>query len=165
MKMTPEGLALLEEFEDCYLLAYPDTGGIWTIGWGTTRYPPWHLAGRRVHQGDICTRPQASDFFRFDLNRTEQGVDALTIDGILPRQFDALVCLTYNIGEAAYRHSTVRKIVNVSPDNAAIRDAFMLWHKDDGRPVKGLWKRRHREADHYLGEVTVCPHFPYPEAV
>lgn len=164
--MTPEGLALLEEFEDCRLLAYLDTGGVWTIGIGTTRYPPWHplRPNGRVKQGDVCTRAQAMDYLRYDLHRFETAVDALTTDYVSPRQNDALVCLVYNIGEMGYKGSTVRRLVNMEPNDPAIRAAFMMWHKDNGHPVKGLWNRRHREADHYFGVVTSCPVFPYPRA-
>lgn len=162
--MTPEGLALLEEFEGCRLLAYLDTGGVFTIGVGTTRYPPWHLDGRKVRQGDVCTRAQALDFLRYDLTRFEQAVDALTVDGLWPRQADALAMLVYNIGETGYRGSTVRRLVNANPDDPAIRPAWMLWHKDNGQPINGLWRRRWREADHYMGVSTPCPPFPYPRA-
>ena len=30
------GIALIKEFEGCKLEAYPDFGGIWTIGYGHT---------------------------------------------------------------------------------------------------------------------------------
>lgn len=160
MKMSDEGLALLETFEDCRLLAYLDSGGLATIGIGTTRYPPWHLEGRKVRIGDMCTRQQAMDFCRFDLNRFEMTVDALTIDGLTPWQADALICLVYNIGEKGYRDSTVRRRVNANPNDPTIRDAFMMWHKDNGHPVKGLWNRRHRESDHYFHVSTPCPPFP-----
>jgi len=158
--MTDEGILLLEEFEDCRLLAYLDSGGVWTIGIGTVRYPPWHFEGRRVKQGDVCTRAQAVDFLRFDLDRIERGVDLLTIDGLWPYQFDALVSLAYNIGEVAYKGSTVRRLVNGNDLDPNIRSAFMMWHKDNGVPVKGLWNRRHREADHYFRTSTPCPPFP-----
>ena len=128
------------------------------------RYPPWHFEGRRVRQGDVCNRHQAVEFLRFDLDRVERGVDLLTIDGILPRQFDALVCLTYNIGEVGFKESTVRRLVNANPLDPNIRGAFMLWYKDNGVPVKGLWNRRHREADHYMGVSTPCPPFPHLRA-
>lgn len=159
--MTPEGLALLEEFEDCRLLAYLDTGGVWTVGVGTTRYPPWHefRPNGRVQQGDVCTRAQAMSFLQYDLERFEKAVDALTIDGLAARQKDALACLVYNIGEKGYAGSTVRRLVNANPNDPMIRGAFMMWHKDNGRPIKGLWRRRHLEADHYFGVSTPVPLF------
>lgn len=164
MRVTPAGIALLHEGEGCRLLAYLDTGGVWTIGWGTTRYPPWHLEGRRVRQGDMCTPEQADLFFRHDLAATEDAVDALTVDTIAPAHFDALVSFAYNVGVSAYRGSTLRRLVNAHPAEPSIRYQFMRWHYDNGQPVRGLWNRRHREADHYFGVETPLPPFPYPKA-
>jgi len=49
--------ALLHVFESCRLTAYPDAGGIPTIGWG-------HTAG--VKLGDTCTREQADAWLAED---------------------------------------------------------------------------------------------------
>lgn len=159
--VSATGIGLLHKWESCRLDAYLDGGGVWTIGWGTVKYPD---SGLRVKKGDTCTQEQADTWFRADLRRTEQAVDALTLDDVLQRQFDALCCLTYNIGEGGYRGSTVRKLVNLEPANyPAIRAAWMRWHFDNGKPVKGLWNRRHAEADFYEGVTTECPALPYPQ--
>jgi lysozyme len=168
MRVTPAGIALLHDFEGLRLEAYDDNGnaagGVWTIGRGTTRYPPWHLGGRRVRMGDACTLELADLFFRHDLMPKEDAVDALTRDDILPRQFNALVSFTYNTGEGAYRDSTLRRLVNADPNNPAIRGQFMRWHYQAGEPVFGLWRRRHRESDHYFGILSECPPFPHEKA-
>ncbi len=156
MTTTPEGRRLIQRFEACRLSAYQDVAGIWTIGWGTTRYPD----GRRVQAGDTCTQEEADRFFAHDLRRFELGVDALTTDAVSPRQFDALVSCTYNIGEGAYSGSTLRRRVNANPGDPSIRGAFMMWHRADGKPSKGLWRRRHLEADFYFGVSTPVPPFP-----
>ena len=36
MKISQKGIKLIKEFEGCYLKAYQDSGGVWTIGWGIT---------------------------------------------------------------------------------------------------------------------------------
>ena len=164
MRATRAGRELIHAAEACVLEAYLDSGGVPSIGWGTTRYPPWHSDGRRVLLGDVCTQEQADLFFDYDLERTEEAVDVLTVDTVTPRQFDALVSFAYNVGEGSYRTSTLRKLVNANPNDPAIRHQFMRWHFDDGQPVRGLWFRRHREGDHYFGSLTPCPPFPYPRA-
>lgn len=153
MHLSKSGLDLVKQFEGLRLEAYLDTGGIPTIGYGTVRYPPWHpiRPNGRVMMGDVCTEEQAELYFKHDLLRTEQAVDSLTIDNIVPRQFDALTSLVYNIGEGAYRTSTLRKLVNADPDNPAIRGQFLRWVYDDGRRIKGLVNRREKEANHYFG--------------
>lgn len=154
--ISAEGMALLKHFEGLRLEAYKDVAGIWTIGYGTTRYPN----GQKVRAGERCTEAQADLYFGHDLERFELAVDALTVDTIRQRHFDALTSFTYNVGEQAYKDSTLRKLVNANPDNPAIRDQFMRWHNAGGKPVAGLWKRRHREADFYFGVSTPIPPGP-----
>lgn len=164
MTVSPAGIRLLHGWEACRLEAYQDIAGIWTVGWGTTRYPD----GRRVREGDRCTQEQADAWFRHHLQAVEVDVDALTTDALAPRQFDALVCLAYNIGVPGYQGSTVRRRVNAHPDDPGIREAFMRWCRanQDADPYKerseGLWNRRHAEADHYFGVQTPVPAFPGP---
>lgn len=173
MKITQDGLALIHGSEACRLIAYDDNGnkpgGTWTIGWGTTVYPPWHLGGRRVRPGDQCTRAQADAFFDHRIQIVERRVDELTTDRITPRQNDALCCLVYNIGDPGYQSSTVRRRVNADPLDPTIREAWMRWHYQtvDGvaEPVYGLWVRRHREADYYFGVTTEEPDYPHPRGI
>ena len=146
MTMTPEGLQLLKRFEGCRLESYQDVAGIWTIGFGSTRYAD----GRRVGPNEVITLAEADTLFRVTLTSYEQAVDDLTRDDLTPHQFDALVSLTYNIGVNAFRTSTVRRLVNANPADPAIRDAFLLWNKAGGKRVGGLVKRRQQEADHYF---------------
>jgi len=159
--VTPEGRSMIAGFEGLRLLAYLDTGGVWTIGYGTTRYPPWQLEGRRVLRGDVCTGQQADEWLAYDLRNAEAETDALTIDSITPFQFDGLTSLVYNCGAGSYRTSLLRRLVNANPNDAGVRGQFMRWHFDNGKPIEGLWRRRHHEADHYEGIVTPCPPFPY----
>jgi GH24 family phage-related lysozyme (muramidase) len=50
--------ALLNVFEGLRLHAYPDSGGVWTIGYG-------HIKG--VKEGDVCTLAQARLWMEEDL--------------------------------------------------------------------------------------------------
>jgi lysozyme len=150
MKVTAEGRKLIQSFEGLRVLAYLDTGGIPTIGYGTTRYPPWHLEGRRVLMGDVCTPDMADLFMSWDLEGTERAVDGLTTDGLNHCQFDALCSLVYNIGQNAYRTSTIREWVNRDPNDPNIRGQFMRWVYDNGAIVPGLRNRRKAEADFYF---------------
>jgi lysozyme len=155
-QLSLDGIKLLQQFEGLRLEAYPDSAGIWTIGYGTTRYPD----GTKVRPSDVCSQEEADRYFRHDLRRFELAVDALTVDALNQPQFDALTSFVYNTGESAYRDSTLRKRVNANPADPAIRAQFMRWHNAGGNPVLGLWRRRHREADFYIGVSTPMPPGP-----
>lgn len=150
MRITPAGLALIQRWESCKLSAYLDSGGLPTIGWGTTRYPD----GTRVQLGDICTQEQADMWLRSEVSYTEKLVDDLTTDSLRPEQFDALVCFTYNVGVSAFRRSTLRRLVNTHSYDPGIPQAFRMWVYDNGKFVQGLMNRRNAEIAHYLGGLS-----------
>lgn len=107
--ISADGLALLEHFEGCELTAYQCPAKVWTIGYGTTRYPD----GRKVQPGDkLQSRMDAWKLKAADLRRIEKQVDDLTRDEISQHQFDALVSFVYNMGETAFRNSTLLQLAN-----------------------------------------------------
>lgn len=149
MKITSPSLnclQLLEKVEGLELKAYLDTGGIPTIGIGTTRYPN----GNKVKLGDTITKDQAYEYLQHDVAGAAKDVDDLTTDDINQNQFDALVSFVYNIGRGSYQKSTLRVLVNGNPNNAEIRKEFAKWHFDDGKSINGLITRRKLEADLYF---------------
>lgn len=156
MNLSAEGSKLIRDFEGLRLEAYQDVAGIWTIGYGTIRYPD----GSRVKEGDRCTEQQATDYFHHDIESKVLATDLYTTDAVTPNQFDALVSFVYNLGEKAFFDSTLRKRVNADPNDPDIRNQFMRWHFAGGKPVKGLWVRRHSEADHYFATKTRLPPMP-----
>lgn len=146
MKTSPEGIALLHHFEGCRLIAYPDpaTGGDpWTIGWGHT--------GPEVHQGLVWAQAYADRMFSERLAREfEPGVNALNVGHITQSQFDAMVCLSYNIGVRNLTRSTlVRKLQ--AGDVLGAADQFLVWDKAAGKSMKGLRRRRAAERMLFLG--------------
>ncbi len=144
--ISDAGIECIQISEGLRLQAYQDSGGLWTIGIGTTRYPD----GTRVKKGDTCTEFQAHAWLRHDVAGACKDVDDLTRDDLTQHQFDALVSLIYNIGRGHYSTSTVRRLVNNNPNDSAIRAAFMMWNKVEGKIVAGLVNRRKREADLYF---------------
>ena len=131
------GINLIISFEDLKLDAYDDGVGVWTIGYGTTVYPN----GVRVKQGDKCTLGQAKEYFAHDLNRFEKTVNQSVKVSINQNQFDALVSLTYNIGEQAFKDSTLLAKLNKG-DYLGAADQFPRWNKGGGEVMKGLVRRR-----------------------
>lgn len=151
--LSDNGIEFIAHEEGCILHPYRDKVGIWTIGIGCTYY----ASGIRVGPTDSpLTLEEAHALFRTVAKLYEDTVWSVTRDDINQNMFDALVSLCYNIGISHFKGSTVLKMVNSSPHNHSIRDAFLAW--DEGRnPVTGklvvlqdLVARRKREAFLYL---------------
>lgn len=154
-RVSKNCLSLIEGFE-CggdfrkFLKAYKCPAGKWTIGMGTTRYP----SGELVMPGDTITPPEVFEFLTYDLASAESTVSNSVASAINQHQFDALVCFTYNVGNLAFRNSTLLKVINKNPDDPGIEYQFSRWNKAGGKVLEGLTRRRRSEAWMYFhGEV------------
>ncbi|MCH7291028.1 lysozyme [Acinetobacter sp. ANC 3926] len=145
MTTSRVGINLITSYEDEKLIAYDDGVGVWTIGYGTTVYPN----GIKVKIGDVCTLEQAKAFFTYDLKRFETAVNNAVKVPLSQNQFDALVSLTYNIGETAFKKSTLLAKLN-NGDFKAAADQFAVWNKGGGKVMKGLVRRRAAEKELFL---------------
>lgn len=140
--MSPEGLQFLMNNEGVILNPYLDSVGIPTIGVGNTFYED----STRVKMTDPpITEKRAMELFKWALKQFELTVYTMTRDDITQNQFDALVSFTYNVGQQAFKKSTLLKRINARANDQSIRNAFMMWN----RP-KEIIPRRKREADLYL---------------
>lgn len=126
-----------------WLNAYLDSGGVWTIGIGTIKYPN----GQRVKKGDTITPEQRDEYFLFEIKDKVERVNFLTRDDIGQEEFDAVTDFSYNVGTVGLQKSTLLKTVNESPaDIPAIVKNFLAWRFDNGKEVAGLTRRRMSEA-------------------
>ena len=130
------GLALIKEYEGFQANAYLDTGGVPTIGYGSTR---------GVKMGQTVTPEQAETLLEADLAIAEKDVTAAVKVPLTDNQFAALVSFTFNLGGPALRRSTLLKLLNAG-DYAGAGSQFQFWVFDNGRKLKGLIKRRAAEA-------------------
>jgi len=147
MNIDQRGLELIKDFEGFRDEAYKDTGGVWTIGYGTIRYP----SGTPVEEGDGCDEEQAEEYLMNDVASSVQAVnDYITVE-LNQNQFDALVSFTYNLGVGALKNSTLRKLVNAQDFQNAAKE-FMKWCHCDGQVVPGLLARRTKESYLFLSE-------------
>lgn len=146
MRTSPQGIALICSFEGYRHKAYDDGVGVWTIGYGTTRYP----SGNKVAKGDVTTPAQAREYMAHDLANFEAAVNELVKVALKQTQFDALVSLTYNIGINAFKNSTLLKKLNTGDFSGAAAQ-FLVWNKAGGKVMQGLVRRREREHNYFLG--------------
>lgn len=158
MELSKKGLQLIKDFEGVngkpVLEAYKDQAGIWTIGYGTIRYPN----GDKVKSGDICTAEEAENYLLHDTDIFVDAVnEVIRPENLAQNKFDALVSLCYNIGTNGFANSTVVRLVKKDPSNPAIADAFMMWNKVTINGKKevsnGLANRRRAEVGIYFGSI------------
>jgi lysozyme len=152
MKISREGLALIKRWEGCRLEAYPDSGGVWTIGYGITTNAGLGV----IKRGMKITQEQADDMLLAALAKYEKTVSDSLKRNPTQHQYDAMVSLCYNIGQSAFAKSTLVKRFN-SGDITGAADAFMMWVKANGKTLQGLVNRRHDERRHFLKVSATVP--------
>jgi len=139
------GLDLIKHFESCFLTAYADPVGIWTIGWGHTGLR--HNDGS-VRKGRVITQAEADALLRLDMDFFEADVQRLITAPLADHEFAALVSFHFNTGGLG--DSTLRRLLN-SGDRSAAAEQFLRWDKAGGRTLKGLTRRRKSERRMFLG--------------
>lgn len=138
--ISDNGYKIIREFEGFRSQAYLDTGGVWTIGYGTIKYPN----GVRVKKGDTCTQGQAELWLQNDCAWVDACLDKNIKVYLNQNQFDALASFVYNIGETAFVKSTMLTLINQNSLTSAASQ-FDRWVFDNGKKVDGLANRRTKE--------------------
>lgn len=138
---------LIAKFEGLRLDAYPDTGGIYTIGYGNTFNP---FTGVRVKQGDRITKATALEWLKNDIEKRQVVIKKLIKVPVTSNQFAALTSLAYNIGLEAFRISGLLQLLNAKAPILQIADRFLLYNKVKGVVVRGLTNRRKLERELFL---------------
>lgn len=145
MEMSNNGLTLLKNFEGCELIAYQDSVGVWTIGYGWTQ----PVNGKPVGKGMTITQEAADNLLRSGVVQYEKGVTGLVKVTVNQNQFDALVDFAYNLGVKSLEGSTLLKKLNAA-DSQGAADEFPKWNKAGGKVLNGLVKRRAAERSLFL---------------
>lgn len=140
-----EAIAIIKQFEGCKLNAYKDTGGVWTIGYGSTR-----INGRPVNWKDTCTLEEADYWLIHHVYELAQNLEKAIKVELNSNEFSALLSLTYNIGLGAFKSSTLLKYLNGGAPKKLVAAQIRRWDKDNSLPVQGLVNRRQIEHDLFL---------------
>jgi lysozyme len=146
MKTGERGLKLIKEFEGCKLKAYQCPAGVWTIGIGSTHYGD----GTPVTKNRTLPNEGAAiALLAATIGQYEKAVNDVGVE-LTQNEFDALVCLCYNIGAGNFFKSTLVKMLKAGDDKAEIAKQFLRWDKAGGKPLAGLTRRRNAEAELFL---------------
>jgi lysozyme len=140
MAIAKSTLSFITKEEGSRNKAYKDSKGLWTIGVGHLIKPDeQHLITATL------TDEQVEELLRSDLKWCSEAVENSVKVPLTQSQFDALYSLCFNIGETAFRKSTVVRKLNEN-DLKGAADAILMWNK----PAV-LQKRRERERALFLG--------------
>src|SRR5690349_16283718 len=149
IKITKTCIDFIKGFESFVSNPYhgaADRPDVFTIGYGTIKYPPYYMNGKRVELTDPPIPEElASDFLNYEVNHKMTYIDPLLRDDLTDNQFAALASFAYNCGEQNLRISTLLKKVNNDPNDPSIADEFYKWCHVEQNIVPGLVRRRHEE--------------------
>ena len=142
MAITESTLDYITEEEGYRNKAYKDVKGLWTIGVGhLIKSDEQHLITTTL------TDEQVKDLLKSDLKWCSEAVESSVKVPLTQNQFDALYSLCFNIGEGAFKKSTVVRRLNTG-DYKGAADAILMWNK----PAV-LEKRRKRERELFLSDI------------
>lgn len=149
MKISQKGIKLIKEFEGCYLKAYQDSGGVWTIGWGITNADK-AITGTTVKDGLKITQATAEQWLKESLDKI-YAPKVMKYDPIYhwgQNQFDAMVSFCYNIG------SIDKLTAGGTRSIKTIAEKILAYNKEGGKVLKGLQRRRQAEHDLFVTPVA-----------
>lgn len=134
MQVSEAGLELTRKSEGLRLVAYKDTGGVWTIGYG-------HTGGVRPNQ--MITEDTAVTLLKHDMDYAVNVVNQHALP-CTQGQFDALCDFVFNVGAVQFLHSTLLRLHKAGEYEKAAAE-FPKWKYDNGKVIAGLVKRRAAE--------------------
>ena len=148
---STKGITLLKSIEELATTPYDDQTGrditTWvkgaTIGYG-------HLISNAewIKYKNGITEAQAQSLFQSDMSPYISTVKTEVSTMITQNEFDAMVLLTFNIGQQAFIDSSVLKLVNNPAANTPftnLESAWKAWNKSQGVVSRGLTNRRQAE--------------------
>lgn len=134
-------LAISEGYKS---VAYPDTGNVWTIGFGETK---------GVKQGDTTTPQRALVVLGKSVDGYAKGVQSCVTAPLFQGEFDALVDAAYNTGAGAVCKSPMVQRFNLQDYEGGCNE-FKTWyiHDHQGHAIQGLVNRRFKEYQTCIGQ-------------
>jgi lysozyme len=158
-QLSAQGVKLLKSFEGLRLAPYADVAGNQTVGYGHKILPAGNISGlTRLPGGRLIgtiTQSTAEYLFSRDVGAVVVVVNDHVKAPLLQCQFDALVCLIFNIGTSAFLASTLLiKINSALTGHHGLRllpVEFMRWCHTTDTVSPELTLRRIQESAVWLG--------------
>jgi lysozyme len=150
MQVGQRGKNLFKEWEGLVTHEYLDSGGAPTIGIGhlLTRSERTSgkisIGGQALDYRNGFTEQQCWDLLDADLAGSEAVVNDAVKVSLNQNQFDALVSFVFNVGDGAFRSSTLLRLLNQRQYDQ-VPAQLGRWNMDNGHVVQGLVNRRNKE--------------------
>ncbi len=145
--------AIKEHFEGFSNVAYKDTGGVWTIGFGNTFN---YDMNRKVQKGDVITKRTAIRYASIADSSFLKELNTYIKVPLNQNQSTALMDYVYNRGIGNMLKTKLDELINANPNDPKIKDEIIgtgLWDRM-GNKLWGLGRRRRTEAHLYFtGEL------------
>ena len=136
MKLSNNGLMMIEGFEGLILEAYLDAGGTCTIGYGHTG----RIDGMKICLDMKITTSKAGELLASDCSCAETEVNKYnSIYNFNQNQFDALVSFAFNIGSIKQLTQNGTRTCN------QIQEHMPEYNHCAGKVCRGLTQRRRKE--------------------
>lgn len=148
MKVSKKGIDLIKEYEGCYLKAYQDSVGVWTIGYGITNADR-SITGKTIKRGLTISKETAEKWL-------EESLDKKYLPLVMKynkkynwnqNELDAMVSFCYNIG------SINGLTANGTRSKAVIANKMLEYKKAGGVTLRGLERRRKAERKLFITPV------------
>jgi lysozyme len=142
-----KAVELVKQLEGLRLRAYPDQGGVWTIGYGHT--------GKVVPNSTI-TQDTAEQLLDEDLETSSHWIKAYVHVPLNEGQLSALLSFVLNIGGPAFKRGSIPGLLNNGQHPYLdVPPVMMEYRMCKGKVDKGLVARRVKECHVFMGEPDV----------
>lgn len=148
-ELPPTAVEMVARWEGFRAMAYKCPAGVWTIGYGTTRWGD----GQPVREGEGPIEVSAARrLLMADLRWAAEAVRDLVTVELTEHQQAALISFVYNVGRKAFSGSTLLGLLN-GGDYAGAAAQFGRWNRGGGKVLPGLEARRANEAALFRGHA------------
>ena len=141
MVTSDRGFNIIKTYEGYSDTVYSCPAGYLTWGYGSRYYK-----GKPVTMGMKFTKEEAEEQLRLDTEHFEYTIQGCVKVPLFQEHFDALVSFVYNVGQGAFKGSTLLKKLNKG-DYKGASEEFKKWDRGGGRVLPGLTKRRETEKE------------------
>lgn len=147
LSLSPQGAQDIIAYEGTRTAAYYDAVGVPTICNGSTR---------GVFIGMTSTLAECEHRLVEDTTYAGIEIKRDVKVKLTQAQYDALVSFVFNVGNTAFRHSTLLVKINAG-DCEGAGAQFRRWIYADGKVLPGLKARRAKESASWLGGCSAWP--------